>query len=62
LVAGGGVWSVVVVVDVPDLDGVGSFGFAGPDAGVEEFFGQGALIALDFAVVAWGVGADALVA
>src|SRR5690606_11757714 len=29
--------------------------------GVEELFGQDAVVSLDFAVVAWGVGRDALV-
>ena len=36
--------------------------FAGPDSGVEEFFGQDPVVALDFSVVAWGIGRDALVA
>src|SRR5450830_2162651 len=40
----------------------GAFGLAGPDPGVEEFLGQGPVVALDLAVVAGGVGAGALVA
>ena len=56
LVAGGGVGSMVVVVDVPDRDRGGAFGLAGPDPGVEEFLGQGPVVALDLAVVAGGVG------
>jgi hypothetical protein len=36
--------------------------FAGPGVGVEEFFGEDAVVALDFAVVAWCVGRDPLVA
>lgn len=43
------------------LSRVGSL-TVGFDAGVEEFFGQDPLVALDFAVVAWGVGPDAVVA
>src|SRR5450756_951236 len=53
---------MVVVVDVPDRDRGGAFGLAGPDPGVEEFLGQGPVVALDLAVVAGGVGAGALVA
>ncbi|GAB2679502.1 hypothetical protein GCM10009743_64650 [Kribbella swartbergensis] len=47
---------VVWVVDVPDGEGLRALLFAGPGAGVEEFFGEDAIVALDFAVVAWGVG------
>jgi len=52
---------MVVVVDVPGADGGGEFGFAVPGVGVEELFGQDALVALDFAVVPRCVGAGALV-
>src|SRR5690606_21292931 len=52
---------MVVVVDVPGADGGGAFGFAVPGVGVEELFGQDALVALDFAVVPRCVGAGALV-
>ena len=51
---------MVVVVDVPDLDRGGAFGLGGPEAGVEELFGQDPVVALDLAVVPWGVGTDAL--
>ena len=54
-------WSMVVVVDVPDADRPRSLGLAGPFAGVEEFLGEGALIALDLAVVLWLAGFDPLV-
>ncbi|KOX25507.1 hypothetical protein ADK67_16680 [Saccharothrix sp. NRRL B-16348] len=47
---------------VPDGQGVGALLFAGPDVGVEEFFGEDAVVAFDLAVVARGVGLDALVA
>jgi hypothetical protein len=53
---------MVVVVHVPDRQGVGAVLFAGPGVGVEEFLAQDAVVALDFAVVAWGVWRDALVA
>jgi hypothetical protein len=53
---------MVVVVDVPDGEGGGAVRFAGPGVGVEEFFGEDAVVAFDFAVVAWGVGGDSLVA
>src|SRR5665648_1082211 len=53
---------MVVVVDVPDRDRGGAFGLAGPDAGVEEFLGQGPVVSLDLAVVPGRVGPDALVA
>lgn len=62
LVSGGSVGSMVVVVDVPDLQCCCAVLFAGPGVGVEEFFGQDAVVALDFAVVAWCVWGDALVA
>lgn len=41
---------MVVVVDVPDSECVGALVFAGPFTGVEEFFGQDAVVALDLAV------------
>jgi hypothetical protein len=53
---------MVVVVDVPDVDRVGSLLLAGPGVGIEELFGQDPLVALGLAVVARGVGAGALVA
>src|SRR5215213_2258597 len=52
---------MVVVVDVPDGQRGGSLGFAGPGAGVEQLFGQGAVVPLNLAVVSWGVRADPLV-
>src|SRR5690606_3013352 len=51
---------MVVVVDVPDLQGLAALQLGGPDAGVEEFLGQDPLIAFDFAVVTRCVGADPL--
>src|SRR3954462_11443617 len=51
---------MVVVVDVPDGQSLGAVFFAGPDEGVEELFGQDPVVALDFAVMAWGVGRDEL--
>src|SRR5665647_2877879 len=53
---------MVVVVDVPDQDRRCSLGLAGPDAGVEELFGQSPVVALDLAVMPGRVGPDALVA
>src|SRR3954462_2907274 len=53
---------MVVVVDVPDGQSLGAVFFAGPDEGVEELFGQDPVVALDFAVVAWGLGRDPLMA
>lgn len=43
-----------VVVDVPDGDRCGALSFGGPFAGAEEFFGDGAVVALDLAVVLGG--------
>ena len=60
--SGGSVWSTIVVVDVPDSDGVGALLFGGPGAGVEELFGEDSVVALDLSVVAWGVRGEALVA
>src|SRR5699024_3886214 len=53
---------MVVVVVVPDHDGLASGGFAGVGAGVEAFVGEDPLVALDFSVVAGCVGPGALVA
>src|SRR5665648_897435 len=53
---------MVVVVDVPDQDRRCSLGLAGPDAGIEELFGQSPVVALDLAVMPGRVGPDALVA
>lgn len=58
--ASGGTVGSVVVVDVPDAEGLAAGVFALPDAGLEEFFGQYAVVALDLAVVPWRVSGDAL--
>ena len=58
----GGVGSVVVVVVEPGLVGGLALGLAGPGMGVGPLTGQSTVVALDLAVVAWGVGADPLVA
>lgn len=55
-------WAVVVEVDVPDLEGVGSLLFRGPGARVKELLGKNAVVALDFSVVARCVWRDALMA
>jgi hypothetical protein len=44
---------MVVVVDVPDGNGGGALVLAGELAGVEDLFGQDALVALDLPVVPW---------
>lgn len=53
---------MIVVVDVPDLEGRSSFWFRRPAAGVEQFLGEGSVVSFDLAVVPWGVWADPLVA
>ena len=58
----GGVGSMVVVVVVPHGDGVAALLLLGVVARVEALLGQDAVVALDLAVVSWGVGADPLVA
>lgn len=55
-------WPLIVVVGVPDAEGVCSLLLGDPLAGVEEFLGQDPVIAFDFPVVTWRVGGDALVA
>ena len=62
LVVAGGVGSMVVVVVVPHGDGVAALPLRAVGAGVEALLGQDAVVALGLAVVAWGVGADSLVA
>lgn len=62
LAAAGGVGSMVVVVVVPHGDGVAALLLRGIGTRVEALLGQDAVVALDLAVVAWGVGADPLVA
>lgn len=52
---------MVVVVDVPDVERVGSVLLAGPFAGVEELLGQDPVVGLDLPVVAWSVRPDELV-
>ena len=53
---------MVVVVVVPHGDGVAALLLRVVGAGVEALLGQDAVVALDLAVVSWGVGADSLVA
>ena len=53
---------MVVVVVVPHGDGVAALPLRAVGAGVEALLGQDAVVALGLAVVAWGVGADSLVA
>ena len=53
---------MVVVVVVPHGDGVAALLLRGIGTRVEALLGQDAVVALDLAVVAWGVGADPLVA
>lgn len=48
--------SVVVVVDQPGAQRGGALVLGRPGLGVEQFFGQDPLGALDLAVVSWGVG------
>lgn len=55
-IADGSVGSVVVVVDVPHLQGLGAQVFAGPGARVEELLCQDSVVALDLPVVAWVYG------
>lgn len=52
---------MVVVVHVPDAEGVSALGLAGVGAGVEDLAGQGLLVALDLAVVSGRVRLDPLV-
>jgi len=52
---------MVVVVDVPDVDRGAAVAFGGPLAGVEELFGQGAVVALKLSVVLGRVRPDVLV-
>jgi hypothetical protein len=48
-------------VGVPDGDGGGALVLAGQLAGVEDLFGQDALVALDLPVVPWCLGLGLLV-
>jgi hypothetical protein len=45
---------MVVVVDVPHADGSAAVVLAGELVGVEHLLGEDPLVALGFAVVAWG--------
>jgi len=53
---------MVVVVVVPHRDGVTALLLSGVGTRVEALLGQDAVVALDLAVVPWGVGAGPLVA
>ena len=53
--------SVVIVVNIPDFDRGAPLLLAGVFAGVEQFFGEGAVVAFDFPVVFRRVRLDAVV-
>lgn len=56
MVTDGGVGLMAVVLDVPDRDYSCPVGLAGPDPGVEVFFGQDLVVALDAVVVPGACG------
>jgi hypothetical protein len=62
LVAGGGVWPVGVVVDVPLGHSLSAVVFRGPGAGVEQFLSEGPLVAPRLRVMARGERPDPLMA
>lgn len=55
---GGAVWSMEVVVNVPDLQCCRTFPLGAPFAGVEELFGDDPVVRLYFPVVPWRVRRD----
>lgn len=53
--------SVIIIVNFPDFDGGATLGFAGVLAGVQQFFREDAVVALDLPIVFRGVRLDPVV-